>query len=229
MPYNYYFLKLYFEILDDPKMCLLSDRLYRRTIECFLAAGKYGKNGILPPVEELAWRLRLDQESLEGDLTELSKVGIVHQEDNVWIVSNYAKRQERISGADRVKAFRERKKKQKYYGNETDTVTQPVTTRYTDKNRIEEESKTDVTMRDTLSELTGLLPTPNDIDTIRVCVEKDVMEEDIRAALAFFRDKNKVVRSIAQLENSIIYHRDKRIQGNNAKADIKAPKGYTHA
>ena len=37
-----YWIKLYHEVLDDPKMARLPDRLYRRCIEVFLLAGKSG-------------------------------------------------------------------------------------------------------------------------------------------------------------------------------------------
>ena len=43
-----YWLKLYIEILDDPKMAVLPDRLWRRIIELFLIAKKLHMNGHLP-------------------------------------------------------------------------------------------------------------------------------------------------------------------------------------
>src|SRR3990167_3953516 len=63
-----YWIKLYHEILDDPKMGLLNDRLYRRTIEMFLMAGDNEKEGTLPPIEHMAWRLRVSPEELEPDV-----------------------------------------------------------------------------------------------------------------------------------------------------------------
>ena len=33
---SFYWIKLYHEVLDDPKMALLPDRLWRRTIELFI-------------------------------------------------------------------------------------------------------------------------------------------------------------------------------------------------
>jgi len=41
-------IKLYHEILDDPKMCKLSDRLYRRVMELFLLAGETNKGEPYP-------------------------------------------------------------------------------------------------------------------------------------------------------------------------------------
>jgi hypothetical protein len=45
---NTFWIKLYLEILDDPKMGALSDRLYRRAIEMFLMAGELENKGYLP-------------------------------------------------------------------------------------------------------------------------------------------------------------------------------------
>lgn len=113
-----YWLKLYHEILDDPKMCLLSDRLYRRTIETFLLAGDFDKDGELPELEYMAWRLRLTPEELETDLIELSKVDIVINQDEKWLVVKFEDRQKPVSDVERKQRQRERDKKASYYGHE---------------------------------------------------------------------------------------------------------------
>ena len=69
--------KLYIEILDDPKMGLLPDWLWRRAIELFLLAGENGNDGLLQPVTDLAWRLRVSTEKLTESLQALSEVGVV--------------------------------------------------------------------------------------------------------------------------------------------------------
>ena len=83
-----YWLKLYHEVLDDPKICLLSDRLYRRVIELFLLAGHTNEDGYLPEMKHIAFRLRVSEEHLETDLVELEKVGIVQQLEGRWHVAN---------------------------------------------------------------------------------------------------------------------------------------------
>jgi hypothetical protein len=52
-----FWIKLYLEILDDPKMGQLPDGLWRSAIELFLLAGENGNDGLLQPVTDLAWRL----------------------------------------------------------------------------------------------------------------------------------------------------------------------------
>ena len=64
-----YWIKLYHEILDDPKMGRLPDKLFRRVIELFLIAGETHENGKLPSIDDMAWRLRLDPEELEKDIS----------------------------------------------------------------------------------------------------------------------------------------------------------------
>ena len=76
MPSNYW-IKLYHEILDDPKMGRLPDSLWRRVTELFLLAGDADENGYLPCVESMAWRLRIDENVLIAELEQLADVGIV--------------------------------------------------------------------------------------------------------------------------------------------------------
>lgn len=121
-----YFIKLYHEILDDPKMGKLPDWLFRRAIELFLLAGENDKDGLLQPVADMAWRLRADEKRLAESLQALSKVGVVHETPEGWVVTNFAKRQARVPDDERQRRKRERDKKQEYYGHE------PVTERDTD-------------------------------------------------------------------------------------------------
>ena len=116
-----YWIKLYHEIIDDPKMATLPDRLWRRTIELFLLAGKLSanKSGELPDTQQLAWLLRLSPEMLQSDLAELSSTGIVRATPTGWIIANFEKRQKAVDSTERSKKFRERKQNEKYYGNET--------------------------------------------------------------------------------------------------------------
>lgn len=137
-----YWMKLYHEMLDDPKMGQMSDRLYRRTIELFLLAGELDQGGYLPSVKDMSWRLRLIGEELETDLFELQEIGIVTKKDNTWFVVNFAKRQAPISGAERSKRHRVRKRREILDVDEScdEGVTEGVTFRHTD---IEQDIDTD--------------------------------------------------------------------------------------
>ena len=103
-------IKLYIEILGDPKMGRLPNHLWRRAVELFLLAGREGNDGAVPPVKEMVWILRLSQDKLLEDLHGLAKVGVVHEaEPGKWVVTNFAKRQEALTSTARSYYYRKRK------------------------------------------------------------------------------------------------------------------------
>jgi len=89
-------IKLPVDLLNDPKMGRMSDRLYRRTIELLLIAGESWDNeGILPSVEDMAWILRIDEAGLLDDLAALQKLDIVHEDKaGNWVVTHFAELQD---------------------------------------------------------------------------------------------------------------------------------------
>jgi len=111
-------IKLYVETLDDPKMGRLNDRLWRRSIEVFMLAGKTGAGGFLPPIEDMAWILRTTPEELAAELEELARVNIVNQTEDGWCVTHFAVRQDADSNAERQRRYRERQQHDRYEGNE---------------------------------------------------------------------------------------------------------------
>ncbi len=141
-----YWIKFYHEVIDDPKMGRLPDNLWRRFFECCLLAGELDDSGRLPSLDDIAWRLRIGNETLQGELNELLRLGLLEcygQEHgpDYWQVKNFGKRQGAMTGAERVKRHRETKKKQDYYEGGNDSVTESVTVRYTDKDKDKEEEK----------------------------------------------------------------------------------------
>ena len=117
-----YWIKLYHEILDDPKMATLPDRLWRRSVELFLIAGKLcsDKSGVLPDTRQLAWLLRMQTDELQADIDQLVRTGIVESIPNGWLIVNFNKRQSPATSTERVQQYRERKQKEQYYDNVTD-------------------------------------------------------------------------------------------------------------
>jgi len=146
-----YWLKLYYEILDDPKMGRLPDKQWRRVIEFFLMAGEVDQEGILPPPADMAWRLRITEDELMDTLMELENIGILTDAGEHWIVTRFAARQAPVDNAERQRRYRDRQRKTHYYGDaalqETVTdgvtriITTPVTKRNTDTDTDTEEDK----------------------------------------------------------------------------------------
>lgn len=133
----YYYIKLYHEILDDPKMGLLPDHLWRRVIELFLiASDSTGRDGYLPDVDAIAWKLRASHDEILADLQAIEPSGIICQQNGRWYVTNFVKRQAAVSDAERVKRYRERERDSNEQSNE------PVTDRNIELElKIESESE----------------------------------------------------------------------------------------
>ena len=117
---NTFWIKLYIQILDDPKMGALSDRLYRRAIEMFLMAGEIENKGHLPSEKDIAWRLRVPFDILHEDITLLIENNILEILDTGIHVKNFEKWQGEIPAKVRAEAYRDRKWKRLYNGNETE-------------------------------------------------------------------------------------------------------------
>ncbi len=106
-----YWIKLYHEILQDPKMGRLPDNVWRRAIEIFLLAGELDEEGKLPETEEIAWLLRQPViETFEAELAHLEKVGVLTRLPDGWLVTKFADRQAASTDAERMKEYRKRKR-----------------------------------------------------------------------------------------------------------------------
>jgi len=116
-----YWIKLYHEILDDHKMGTMSDRLFRRTIQLFLLAGDFNKDGDLPDLEAIAWRLHLTEKELSEDLDSLIEKGIISKKGGGYWVPKFSERQSPMSDTERQRLHRKNERKAKYYGQETVT------------------------------------------------------------------------------------------------------------
>lgn len=154
MASNNYWMKLWFDILRDPKMGMLPDRLWRRVIELFLLAGQRGEEGLLPDVPEIAWQLNRSAQSITNDLEKIRKTGIVDINGNgVWYVTNFKKRNAPVDSAKRIKDFRQRERYEKGNVDVTEMkreCNEALQLRYQEeqKNRITEEQIKDTTTSD---------------------------------------------------------------------------------
>ena len=139
-----YWLKLYYEMLDDPKIGQLRPALRWRFVECLLVAGECDEDGYLPPVAQYAWRVRADVETVETDFVQLAEGGLLSQNDGRWLVTKFAERQAPVDAAERMRRYRDRQKKAEYYGDDNgvlpdgyESVTKRNTDTDTDKIRID--------------------------------------------------------------------------------------------
>lgn len=114
---NNFWIKVYLNNLDDPDICTLSDRLYRRLIELTLYAGRLDSRaddtpnrGLLPETKKIAFVLRMTPADLEPDLVELEQIGFISRHKDGWLLPNYAEEQAPISAKERNIAKRKRDK-----------------------------------------------------------------------------------------------------------------------
>jgi len=119
-------IKLYVEMLDDPKLAALRESDCWRFVQLLLVAAERDEGGILPTSKLLAWRLRMDQAQLLDDLRAMSEVGIVCRQGEHWKVTNFEKRQAALSGAERVTQHRERKRNKGVTEDVTESYREPV-------------------------------------------------------------------------------------------------------
>ena len=103
-------IKLYISMIDDLSMATLPDWLWRRAIELFLLAGEFGDDGWLPPVNAIAWRLRIPVQKVTEALEALAKVGVVIEvKPGYWYVVEFNQLQAPMNSTERVRAHRKRK------------------------------------------------------------------------------------------------------------------------
>jgi DnaD/phage-associated family protein len=149
-----YWIKLYVEVLDDPKMATLPDRLWRRFYELCLMAGRENKDGELPGHVQIAWALRMSADDLLNDIEALVRLGLITEIPNGYLVTQFAKRQKKMSNAEKTERYRESKKQDEY--KSLYPVTEPVTDVLLKVTQITDNRLTDTdTDTETDTELTG--------------------------------------------------------------------------
>ena len=123
-------IRLYTEVLDDPKVQKLPPELFKFWVNILCLAGK--NEGSIPTEDDVSFALRTDLSSVSTAFHYLEKVGLIDNNNGARIPHGWSKRQYKSdSSTDRVKRYRKRYKKR--YINVT--VTPPEQNR-TEQNRI---------------------------------------------------------------------------------------------
>ena len=229
MAYSLSWIKLWIEILDDPKMGQLSDHLYRRVIEFFLLAGRTGLDGELPDLRSIAWTFRTNEESILIDMQELAKEGLLSESDGVWIVTNFSKRQSAISNAQRVAEHRARKKDvTKRYKDCNDSVTFDSVSESV-SNLISSESESSpvgefTPWLDTFFEITKIPETSYDMQKgsagIRKMIAAGCTVEDMRTAYGDVKSNYTIISPASLATPTINAMRKRKTSGNNGSSGV---------
>ncbi len=115
-------LRLYDDLIDDVKVQRLPPVLFKHWINLLCLANKGETRGELPPLEDIAFRLRIDEEQAAVVLAELTERGFIDQTpDGALTPHNWTARQRNSDdGASRVANWRQKQ--------QTSDVTQPPVT-----------------------------------------------------------------------------------------------------
>ena len=133
-----YWLKLWIEIIDDPKIIRMPDWLFRRFILMLAQAKEYDHDGLLPPVDDIALRIRLTDKSVAEALSALSQIGVTRETADGWMFVNFAKRQHRedSTNAERQRRYREKKSNAKSNASPSVSVSSSVSDSISDSDSL---------------------------------------------------------------------------------------------
>lgn len=104
-------LRLYHDVLDDPKVQGLSPEDFRSWINCLIVASRHNPRGQLPPLQQLAFFLRASPEHTEALCGRLLDRSLFERRDGVLVVHGWSGRQyESDDSTSRVRNFRQRQR-----------------------------------------------------------------------------------------------------------------------
>lgn len=117
--------RFYVEVLDDPKVQKLPPHLFKAWVNVLCIAASNG--GVLPSIEDIAFRMRASAHDAETQIDELIGLGLIDiRRDMKREPHNWMKRQfVSDSSTSRVRKFRESKRKLPRNADETFHETAP--------------------------------------------------------------------------------------------------------
>ena len=143
-----YWLKLYTEIIEDPKYHRLSDQAKLGMIELMVLAKKYDKDGDLPCLDDICFHTRREKEWWIPVIEELQGITYLVVNGSCERIRKFAERQAPVDATERQRMYRDKLQKHEYSVNNPVTeVSRNVTEsrvdtdtereRDTDKSRVE--------------------------------------------------------------------------------------------
>lgn len=160
--------RFYNDVVNDPKVQRLPDAQFKAWVNLLCLASRNG--GLLPPVQDIAYALRVSEQKVTKLLEQLSELGLFDETETGLKPHNWDGRQYKSdTSTERVKRFRERSEKR----SETVSVTAPDT----EQSRAESEqtrargnvsSSVSATARGRILEAFAAANSPNIPDTARV-------------------------------------------------------------
>jgi hypothetical protein len=111
-----YWAKIWIDILEEAKVASLPESSWRRFVECILLAKQENEGGFLPDTFQMAFSLRINEQSLKDDMTRLALAGLVELRDTPqgerWFIPKFEDRQaQKITDADKAKRWRDKQER----------------------------------------------------------------------------------------------------------------------
>lgn len=99
-------LRLYDDVVNDPKIIKLSDEIFRAWVNLLCIASKHG--GALPPIDDLAIMLRIKPHKVAAVIARLVQFGLLDRTEAGFVPHNWNGRQYKSDvSTERVKRFRD--------------------------------------------------------------------------------------------------------------------------
>jgi hypothetical protein len=149
-----YWLKLYTEILDDSKYFKLSDSAKVGMYELLLVAKRFGGNGELPDLEELAFQTRKPEGWWPPVIQELLAIHFLTGAEGSLVIRKFAERQAFVPSSERSRQYRARKHRNEFgQGDDNQTERDQAGTdrdgdRLTEQIETEEETETEAEQKE---------------------------------------------------------------------------------
>jgi hypothetical protein len=208
-----YWLKLYTEILDDPKYYRLSDNAKLGMYELMLVAKKVGQDGHLPGVDDIEFYTRRSASWWEPVIDELKAINFITGNEAGHVIRKFEDRQKAVTDTEKQRYYREALHKKEFTGDVPVTevlrnVTESKSKRKIKSTEVEkeiEENNAPSPVQRLLESLTGIPPAnAADVDAIREIEMMNPTEQDIRAAIAWVQTRGvKRIKRYTSLVNPI--------------------------
>lgn len=118
--------RMYAEVLDDPKVQRLPAEDFKCWVNLLCLTAKH--DGVLPPMSDIAFALRLDEKKAKRAIDKLISAGLITADEAGMKPHKWDARQYKSDvSTDRVKRFRKRSKERDGTGNETAPETEAET------------------------------------------------------------------------------------------------------
>lgn len=213
---NNFWLKLPYDILNDPVIGPMSDTDWRKYMELYIVAAKYGQNGVLPDIDALPYLLRTVTENVTNLLRSFEKRGLLLRTvTGTYQLTRYENEQSAIPAATRMQKMRENTKKP---AKKTKITQKPVGNSVTNRNGKCYESQENYInninninkiSNDDFENLWNILFTNNDAK-LKNALQRDYKGADIIARMSQWAKAKE--RGLVDLNNKQLY---RRIQWDN--------------